>query len=129
MRINTGILSTCKVVTSLLLRVVAGPGAQGRPFKLVKSTQTGKIDAETARTTVSKERSPLRRRACLQLNFHKFDKKKLVAIAARAPPGSCDVLALRCRARAGFSRRSRENPDVWFRPCIAGQVTSQNNFI
>ena len=46
-------------------------------------------------------------------------------------------LALRCRARAGFSRRSRENPvakphvakphvakphDVWFRPCIAGQL-------
>ena len=35
-------------------------------------------------------------------------------------------IALRCRARAGFSRRSRENPvakphDVWFRPCIAGQ--------
>ena len=39
------------------LRVVAGPGAQGRPFKLVKSTQTGKTAAETARTTVSKERS------------------------------------------------------------------------
>ena len=32
-------------------------------------------------------------------------------------------LALRCRARAGFSRRSRENP-VWFRPCIAGQTIS-----
>ena len=42
------------------LRVVAGPGAQGRPFKLVKSTQTGKIVAETARTTVSKERSDYR---------------------------------------------------------------------
>ena len=41
------------------LRVVAGPGAQGRPFKLVKSTQTGKTAAETARTTVSKERSGL----------------------------------------------------------------------
>ena len=39
------------------LRVVAGPGAQGRPCKLVKSTQTGKTDAETALTTVSKERS------------------------------------------------------------------------
>ena len=35
------------------LRVVAGPGAQaGRPFKLVKSTQTGKTAAETAQTTV-----------------------------------------------------------------------------
>ena len=30
---------------------------------------------------------------------------------------------LRCRARAGFSRRSRENHTLctWFRPCIAGQ--------
>ena len=35
------------------LRVVAGPGAQGKPFKLVKSTQTGKIAAETASNTVS----------------------------------------------------------------------------
>ena len=35
----------------------AYPSAQGRPFKLVKSTQTGKTAAETARTTVSKERS------------------------------------------------------------------------
>ena len=35
--------------------------------------------------------------------------------------GSRSDVALRCRARAGFSRRSRENPDVWFRPCIAGQ--------
>ena len=34
------------------------------------------------------------------------------------------ALRCTCRARAGFSRRSRENPDVWFRPCIAGQVRS-----
>ena len=53
------------------LRVVAGPGAQGRPFKLVKSTQTGKTAAETARTTVSKdskERSGLTRDAMQGLN-------------------------------------------------------------
>ena len=42
------------------LRVVAGPGAQGRPFKLVKSTQTGKIDAETASNTVTTENNPCR---------------------------------------------------------------------
>ena len=44
-------------LTSMPLRVavVAGPGAQGRPFKLVKSTQTGKIAAETASITVTTE--------------------------------------------------------------------------
>ena len=43
------------------LRVVAGPGAQGRPLKLVKSTQTGKIAAETASITVTltTENNPL----------------------------------------------------------------------
>ena len=39
----------------MLLRVVAGPGAQGRPFTLVKSTQTDKIAAETASNTVTTE--------------------------------------------------------------------------
>ena len=41
------------------LRVVAGHGAQGRPFKLVKPTQTGKIAAETASNTVTTENNHL----------------------------------------------------------------------
>ena len=36
------------------------------------------------------------------------------------------MIALRCRARAGFSRRSRENHTMCgFRPCIAGQLNDK----
>ena len=54
------------------LRFVAGPGAQGRPFgpfKLVKSTQTGKIAAETASNTVTTENIPELRVALARLGY------------------------------------------------------------
>ena len=105
--------------TPLVFGTNGGVGSEGSMFLATLADKLSVVRGEDVNVTMEWLRTKLSfevlRSAllCVRGSKKAWYKKDEVLVKISQDFGLSVVVALRCRARAGFSRRSRENPVAW----------------